>query len=72
MSVSIVQYFGEQTSKCGYCAGFNCSRSHGKNISKRVKKIVNEFNYVIFFGMHEFVIRQVCMHTVCPAKTTRS
>ncbi|KAH8418405.1 hypothetical protein KR222_008866 [Zaprionus bogoriensis] len=29
MSVSIVQYFGEQTSKCGYCAGTDCSRSHG-------------------------------------------
>ncbi|KAM8713680.1 hypothetical protein ACLKA7_013926 [Drosophila subpalustris] len=29
MSVSIVQYFGEQNSKCGYCSGTNCSRSHG-------------------------------------------
>ncbi|XP_034478768.1 arginyl-tRNA--protein transferase 1 isoform X2 [Drosophila innubila] len=29
MSVSIVQYFGEQNSKCGYCTGTNCSRSHG-------------------------------------------
>lgn len=30
MSVSIVQYYGAQTSKCGYCAGTNCSKSHGK------------------------------------------
>ncbi|XP_023162216.1 arginyl-tRNA--protein transferase 1 isoform X1 [Drosophila hydei] len=29
MSVSIVQYYGAQTSKCGYCAGTNCSKSHG-------------------------------------------
>ncbi|XP_043867179.1 arginyl-tRNA--protein transferase 1 isoform X5 [Drosophila mojavensis] len=29
MSVSIVQYFGEQTNKCGYCSGTNCSKSHG-------------------------------------------
>ncbi|XP_043641499.1 arginyl-tRNA--protein transferase 1 isoform X2 [Drosophila teissieri] len=29
MSVSIVQYYGSQQSKCGYCAGTNCSLSHG-------------------------------------------
>ncbi|XP_016957638.1 arginyl-tRNA--protein transferase 1 isoform X2 [Drosophila biarmipes] len=29
MSVSIVQYYGSQQSKCGYCAGANCSLSHG-------------------------------------------
>ncbi|XP_064536021.1 arginyl-tRNA--protein transferase 1 isoform X1 [Drosophila montana] len=29
MSVSIVQYYGEQTSKCGYCTGTDCSKSHG-------------------------------------------
>ncbi|KAH8355335.1 hypothetical protein KR093_011252 [Drosophila rubida] len=29
MSVSIVQYFGAQTSKCGYCTGTECSKSHG-------------------------------------------
>ncbi|XP_037715518.1 arginyl-tRNA--protein transferase 1 isoform X1 [Drosophila subpulchrella] len=29
MSASIVQYYGNQQSKCGYCAGANCSLSHG-------------------------------------------
>ncbi|XP_017835838.1 arginyl-tRNA--protein transferase 1 isoform X3 [Drosophila busckii] len=29
MSVSIVQYFGEQSSKCGYCTGTDCNKSHG-------------------------------------------
>ncbi|XP_034107609.1 arginyl-tRNA--protein transferase 1 isoform X1 [Drosophila nasuta] len=29
MSASIVQYFGPQTSKCGYCTGIECSKSHG-------------------------------------------
>ncbi|KMY95226.1 arginyl-tRNA--protein transferase 1 isoform X1 [Drosophila simulans] len=29
MSGSIVQYYGSQQSKCGYCAGANCSLSHG-------------------------------------------
>ncbi|KAH8285235.1 hypothetical protein KR054_006603 [Drosophila jambulina] len=29
MSVSIVQYFGSQLGKCGYCANVNCSKSHG-------------------------------------------
>ncbi|XP_032596722.1 arginyl-tRNA--protein transferase 1 isoform X1 [Drosophila grimshawi] len=29
MSVSIVQYFGEQKNKCGYCTGTECSKSHG-------------------------------------------
>ncbi|XP_017035721.1 arginyl-tRNA--protein transferase 1 isoform X2 [Drosophila kikkawai] len=29
MSVSIVQYFGSQLGKCGYCANTNCSKSHG-------------------------------------------
>ncbi|KPU76461.1 uncharacterized protein Dana_GF13155, isoform B [Drosophila ananassae] len=29
MSMSIVQYFGNQLSKCGYCSGTNCSKSHG-------------------------------------------
>ncbi|KRF98160.1 uncharacterized protein Dwil_GK15677, isoform D [Drosophila willistoni] len=29
MATSIVQYFGEQESKCGYCTGTNCSKSHG-------------------------------------------
>ncbi|KRF79340.1 arginyl-tRNA--protein transferase 1 isoform X3 [Drosophila virilis] len=29
MSVSIVQYYGDQTSKCGYCTGTDCSKSHG-------------------------------------------
>ncbi|XP_062134099.1 arginyl-tRNA--protein transferase 1 isoform X2 [Drosophila sulfurigaster albostrigata] len=29
MSASIVQYFGPQTSKCGYCTGIVCSKSHG-------------------------------------------
>ncbi|XP_032573094.1 arginyl-tRNA--protein transferase 1 isoform X1 [Drosophila sechellia] len=29
MSGSIVQYYGSQHSKCGYCAGANCSLSHG-------------------------------------------
>ncbi|KAH8298438.1 hypothetical protein KR044_002979 [Drosophila immigrans] len=29
MSVSIVQYYGAQTSKCGYCTGTQCSKSHG-------------------------------------------
>lgn len=38
MSFSIVQYFGEQSNKCGYCAGINCSRSHGKNISNMGEK----------------------------------
>ncbi|XP_052839845.1 arginyl-tRNA--protein transferase 1 isoform X1 [Drosophila gunungcola] len=29
MSVSIVQYYGSQEGKCGYCGGTNCSLSHG-------------------------------------------
>ncbi|XP_017093675.2 arginyl-tRNA--protein transferase 1 isoform X2 [Drosophila bipectinata] len=29
MSMSIVQYYGSQLSKCGYCSGTNCSKSHG-------------------------------------------
>ncbi|XP_034651102.1 arginyl-tRNA--protein transferase 1 isoform X1 [Drosophila subobscura] len=29
MSVSIVQYFGSQLGKCGYCTGTNCSKSNG-------------------------------------------
>ncbi|XP_022227635.2 arginyl-tRNA--protein transferase 1 isoform X2 [Drosophila obscura] len=29
MSVSIVQYFGSQSGKCGYCTGTNCSKSNG-------------------------------------------
>eukprot|EP00099_Drosophila_melanogaster_P014372 NP_477394.3 Ate1, isoform A [Drosophila melanogaster] len=29
MSLSIVSYYGSQQSKCGYCAGANCSLSHG-------------------------------------------
>lgn len=41
MSLSIVQYYGQQSSKCGYCAGTNCSRSHGKNILKKQKHNVH-------------------------------
>ncbi|KAH8401407.1 hypothetical protein KR009_005307 [Drosophila setifemur] len=29
MSMSIVQYFGNQLGKCGYCSGTKCSLSHG-------------------------------------------
>lgn len=73
MSLSIVQYYGQQSSKCGYCAGTNCSRSHGKNILKKQKQSALQSYHIhfILICMHGCVI-QGCTHTVCPVKTTRN
>lgn len=30
MGLTVIDYYGKQISKCGYCKGIQCSISHGK------------------------------------------
>ncbi|XP_016986185.1 arginyl-tRNA--protein transferase 1 isoform X1 [Drosophila rhopaloa] len=71
MSVSIVQYYGRQESKCGYCAGKNCSLSHGMHAyrldSQDYQDLIDRGwrrcgNYCYKFRNHE---------TCCPCYTIK-